>query len=646
MKIKKSLLIISIVLISLFVIGAVSANDNATDIATASDDNEVQSIDNDLAENTDELQAEETTEVLSDSEPEVNVTADAVAYDENITIEVSVGDKNDPSANFSNKNVSLFIDDAFIKNLTLNENGKASHIILAGTYGVGSYHVFALMNNTPAHTVLNITKATPVINVENVEAITGTVIKIPFNVTDKNGKGIDGDVLVTIHWSNDDITKYVHVTNGKADVSFDISDLLGIFSGNGTGFNFTASFGNGTNRTSFNITALFGENGTFNITTLFGKNGTNSTFNITNLGGNSTFNITTLTNGNGTFNFGNLTNGTGSFNFANMFNFNKSVKFAYVLDVGTYNMTVTYLKNRNYETASNTANLTITYAEDVVYNIDVTTPDKYGDSTIATIALIDKYGKPISNKNITICLNGIDVCNMTLNENGTAVYTFENLTNGDYNLTVYYGNESNSTFEFLVAVPMTTTIICKDISVPTVNVGLDGKIGKYLTITLKDNSESFLTNETVKIGLDGKEYTLTTDENGVAKLQLNIAKAGTYTASIGFLGDDLYSGSFKVVKVTVKKQSVKLTPAKKTYKAKAKTKKLTATLKTKKKKALKNKKVTFKVNGKTYTGKTNSKGVATVKVKLTKKGKYNVAVKFAGDNTYNAISKKVKLILK
>ena len=48
-------------------------------------------------------------------------------------------------------------------------------------------------------------------------------------------------------------------------------------------------------------------------------------------------------------------------------------------------MTVTYLKNRNYETASNTANLTITYAEDVVYNIDVTTPDKYGDSTIATI---------------------------------------------------------------------------------------------------------------------------------------------------------------------------------------------------------------------------------------------------------------------
>ena len=103
MKIKKSLLIISIVLISLFVIGAVSANDNATDIATASDDNEVQSIDNDLAENTDELQAEETTEVLSDSEPEVNVTADAVAYDENITIEVSVGDKNDPSANFAIK---------------------------------------------------------------------------------------------------------------------------------------------------------------------------------------------------------------------------------------------------------------------------------------------------------------------------------------------------------------------------------------------------------------------------------------------------------------------------------------------------------------------------------------------------------------
>jgi hypothetical protein len=38
--------------------------------------------------------------------------------------------------------------------------------------------------------------------------------------------------------------------------------------------------------------------------------------------------------------------------------------------------------------------------------------------------------------------------------------------------------------------------------------------------------------------------------------------------------------------------------------------------------------------------------VATVKVKLTKKGKYNVAVKFAGDDTYKTISKKIKLILK
>lgn len=125
-----------------------------------------------------------------------------------------------------------------------------------------------------------------------------------------------------------------------------------------------------------------------------------------------------------------------------------------------------------------------------------------------------------------------------------------------------------------------------------------------------------------------------------------IPNSGTYSAAITFICDNSYVGQFKVAKVTVNKQAAKLTVAKKTYNAKVKTKKLTATFKSAKGKAIKGKIITFKVKRKTYTAKTNAKGVATVKVKLTKKGKYTFTAKFAGDSTYKAINKSAKLILK
>ena len=58
------------------------------------------------------------------------------------------------------------------------------------------------------------------------------------------------------------------------------------------------------------------------------------------------------------------------------------------------------------------------------------------------------------------------------------------------------------------------------------------------------------------------------------------------------------------------------------------------------------KKVTLKVNGKTYTAKTNAKGQATFSIKLTKKGKFQTVIKFAGDKTYNSASKQVTITIK
>lgn len=95
------------------------------------------------------------------------------------------------------------------------------------------------------------------------------------------------------------------------------------------------------------------------------------------------------------------------------------------------------------------------------------------------------------------------------------------------------------------------------------------------------------------------------------------------------------------------KKAVKLTAKNKSFKASTKTKKYTVTLKNQSGKAIKNVRLTLKVKGKTYKALTNAKGKATFKItKLKKKGKYTALIKFAGNKTYKAASKKVKITVK
>ena len=189
-----------------------------------------------------------------------------------------------------------------------------------------------------------------------------------------------------------------------------------------------------------------------------------------------------------------------------------------------------------------------------------------------------------------------------------------------------------------------TSISCKDMKTTTVNTKINGKnAGKLYSITLKDANGNVLAGKEVLISINGKIYKRTTDSKGLASLKIAFSKKGTYHLVASFLGDDEYNASFVVAKIKVNPQKVKLTVAKKKYKVKSKKKYLVATLKSSNKKAIKGKKLVFIVNKKKYTAKTNKKGVAKVKVKLSKKKTYKFTVKFLGDNTFKKISKKGKV---
>lgn len=193
---------------------------------------------------------------------------------------------------------------------------------------------------------------------------------------------------------------------------------------------------------------------------------------------------------------------------------------------------------------------------------------------------------------------------------------------------------------------MGTVIECENMTTTSINYIVDGRKGEYFNVTLKDSAGRTLAYKPIKFGFNGKIYNKTTDENGKASLQINLARSTTYTFAICFLSDDEYYANFTVAKITVNKQTPKLATSNLSYKSSAKTKTITASLKTSRGNPLVNKQLSFTVNGKTYTAKTDSNGIAKVNVSLSVKKTYSFTVKYAGDDTYKAVSKSAKLIIK
>lgn len=171
-----------------------------------------------------------------------------------------------------------------------------------------------------------------------------------------------------------------------------------------------------------------------------------------------------------------------------------------------------------------------------------------------------------------------------------------------------------------------------------------GERGTYVYFRIYDNMLDPVANQVIQIGINGKIYNVTTDKDGKAGIQINLAKATVYTYAIAFLGNDDYYACFDVIKLTIVKKSTSITPKKTSYtfKAKAKPKYVEATLKTTNKYlSTSGKKVTLVINGKTYTTSVGKNGAIKFNLgSFTKKGTYKVTIKYAGDATYKGSTSK------
>ena len=125
-----------------------------------------------------------------------------------------------------------------------------------------------------------------------------------------------------------------------------------------------------------------------------------------------------------------------------------------------------------------------------------------------------------------------------------------------------------------------------------------------------------------------------TDAKGVAKIKINVPKAGKYKVTFKFAGDSEYYASSNTITVTVKNRyKIYASNSKYAYKAKKyykiKVKDIVS------KKPVKYLKLKVKIGKKTYKLKTNKNGNVKISTKKLKKGKYKVSV--------SSLNKKVKV---
>ena len=318
------------------------------------------------------------------------------------------------------------------------------------------------------------------------------------------------------------------------------------------------------------------------------------------------------------------------------------------LEKGNYTVNASYPGDYKYMSCSNITNLTI----DGEKIITIISFERVDTNLTVTGILKDIEGNVLKNKNLTYQINGGSkelICT-----DGNGIFKLQAVSHSTINVE-YAGNSifkyCNATLilDKFLDIRNLTNIVSEAYDTYAVDFEL-GERGGYFNFRLVDENNKGLANKPVQIGFCGVIYNRVTDENGYAKLQINLNTPFIFTFAIAFLGDDTHNASFVVQQINVNKKTTTLSAKDMVFKASEKSKKFKVTLNSAPCSSIDGKTyismgktVTLNVAGKTYTAKTNALNQAIFKLDLTKKGSYNAKISFAGDVRYGASKTTAKI---
>ena len=297
--------------------------------------------------------------------------------------------------------------------------------------------------------------------------------------------------------------------------------------------------------------------------------------------------------------------------------YNGEAKFYFQdLAYGTYDVSASYSGDNHYVAAKNS---TVFKVDKVLANLNIHVEDiTFGENGLVIITLPSDIDGSIVTVNVNGKVYPVDI------ENGFGKLPLHELDAGDYTISaVFAGNDkylpgvSNALLTVSKADPALNVLIS--------DVGYDGVFNINVALTGVD---AIGLNGNVIVTVNNKDYSVNIVNGKGTAVGVKLA-AGTYDFTAAWAGNDNYnavgdSGKFSVAKVD-SIIDVAVSDIKVGEDAVISVKLLSDATGS----------VTVTVNGKDYT-ETVVNGVANVKVADLKAGTYDVAVKYSGDNNYNA----------
>ncbi len=325
---------------------------------------------------------------------------------------------------------------------------------------------------------------------------------------------------------------------------------------------------------------------------MYYKNGTKLTGKLLDNNSNPIINQTVSITINGIL-YNRTTDGNGTF------------KMNINLDPNVYNFTVAYNGSDIYNSAFKNAKVTVL---SVIESYDLVKYYKNESQYYATF--LDKQGNPVANNTtVTFNINGVFYTRYT-NENGTAKLNI-NLIPANYIITSIHPNGEKKGRNITVL----STILSKDL------VKYYKNESQYYATFLDKQGNPVANNTTVTFNINGVFYTRYTNENGTAKLNINLIPANYIITSIH--PDGLQRGNNIFVNKTLITYDISQ-PCNKTGTATFNAEVLDG-----RGRPLSNASVTFLIAGKVLTKITDEKGIAFINIKAYP-GVYTITTTYNG----------------
>ena len=253
----------------------------------------------------------------------------------------------------------------------------------------------------------------------------------------------------------------------------------------------------------------------------------------------------------------------------------------------------------------------------------------YKNGTRYVVTLTDQDGNPLAKKTVILTINNVTYTRTT-KDDGTASLAI-NLDSGNYTASASYVGESG----------YTNASITNNITVLTTIYGNDlvkmFRNGTQYYATFLDLQGNLLVDTNVTFNINGVMYTRTTNQNGTAKLNINL-EPGTYIlTAINPVNGEMHSNNVTVLPTIGSSDLVKYYKNESQY---------IVTLYGADGKAVgAGESVTFNINGVFYTRTTNELGQAKLNINL-EAGNYTITAEYKGCRVSNNIEVKSVLTAK